>query len=181
MEFAVSYADADGFMAGDIYKASIPDPSARIRCEEAGRGAAMVEVLSLNPDIQAFDVLEASGMEVVIDIQKSGGFGEAIWEVSTDGGKTFSPEGYVGEELLFEDAGIQLRFYQEKDGVLFARGGRYIVSAVRENNQTGYGLFIFLAVALFGGLGYAAYMLDRKLEALIPKEGDYKICGRWTE
>lgn len=181
VEFAVSYADADGFMAGDIYSASIPDPSARIRCGKTGRGAAMVEVLSVNTDTQAFDALEASGMEVVIDIQKSGGFGEAIWEVSTDGGKTFSPQGYAEEELLFGDAGIRLRFYQEKDGMLFVRGDRYTVSAVRENSQGGYGLFVFLAVALFGGLGYAACMLDRKLKALIPKESDYKICGRWTE
>ncbi|MCI9072541.1 MAG: hypothetical protein HFH80_06970 [Lachnospiraceae bacterium] len=181
VEFAVSCADADGFIAGDIYKASIPDPSAGIRCQKAGKGAAMVEVLSVDPNIQAFDALEASGMEVVIGIQKSGGFGGAVWEVSTDGGKTFSPQGHAEEELMFGDAGIRLRFYREKDGVLFARGDRYTVSAVRENNQTGHGLFIFLAAVLFGGLGYAAYMLDRKLKALVPKEGDYKICGRWTE
>ena len=96
VEFAVSYADADGFMAGDIYSASIPDPSARIRCERTGRGVAMVEVMSMNPDIQAFDALEASGMEFVIDVQKSGGFGEAIWAVSTDGGKDFWPTGVCG-------------------------------------------------------------------------------------
>ena len=156
VEFAVSYADADGFMEGDVYSASIPDPSARIRCGRTGRGAAMMEVLSVSPDIQAFDALEASGMEFVIDIQKSGGFGEAIWAVSTDGGKTFNPQEYAGEELLFEDAGIRLRFFPEKDGTLFVRGDRYMVSAVRESSHAGYGLFIFLAVALFGGLGYAA-------------------------
>lgn len=181
VEFAVSYADADGFMAGDVYSASIPDPSARIRCERIGRGAAMVEVLSMNPDIQTFDALEASGMEFVIDIQKSGGFGEAIWTVSTDGGKTFGTQEYAGEELLFEDAGILLRFFPEKDGTLFARGDRYMVSAARESNHAGYGLFVFLAVVMFGGLGYAAYMLDRKLKALVPKENDYRIQGRWTE
>lgn len=181
VEFAVSYADADGFMAGDVYSASIPDPSARIRCERTGRGAAMVEVLGMNPDIQAFDALEASGMEFVIDIQKSGGFGEAIWAVSTDGGRTFGSQEHAEEELLFEDAGILLRFFPEKDGTLFARGDRYMVSAVRESNYAGYGLFVFLAVVMFGGLGYAAYMLDRKLKALIPKEDDYRIRGRWTE
>ena len=181
LEFAVPYVDADGFMAGDVYSAFIPDPSARIRCERTGRGSAMVEVLSVDPDIQAFDALEASGMEIIIDIQKSGGFGEAIWEISTDGGKTFSPQGYAEEELLFEDAGIRLHFYQEKDGLPFARGDRYTVFAVRENSQAGYGLFIFLAVALFGILGYAAYMLDRKLKAMLPKENDYRIRGRWTE
>ena len=120
-------------------------------------------------------------MEFVIDIQKSGGFGEAIWAVSTDGGKTFNPQEYAGEELLFEDAGIRLRFFPEKDGTLFVRGDRYMVSAVRESSHAGYGLFIFLAVALFGGLGYAACMLDRKLKALIPKEDDYRLRGRWTE
>lgn len=181
VEFAVPYADADGFMAGDVYSASIPDPSARIRCDRTGRGAAMVEVLSMNPGIQAFDALEVSGMEFVIDIQKSGGFGEAIWTVSTDGGKTFSPQEYAEEELLFEDAGIRLHFYQEEDGTFFVRGDRYMVSAVRESNKSGYGLFIFLAVVLFGGLGYAACMLDRKLKALIPKENDYRIRGRWAE
>ena len=181
VEFAVSYADADGFMEGDVYSASIPDPSARIRCGRTGRGAAMVEVLSINPDIQAFDALEASGMEFVIDIQKSGGFGEAIWAVSTDGGKTFNPQEYAGEELLFEDAGIRLRFFPEKDGTLFVRGDRYMVSAVRESSHASYGLFIFLAVALFGGLGYAACMLDRKLKSLVPKENDYRIQGRWAE
>lgn len=181
VEFAVSYADADGFIAGDIYSVSIPDPSARIQCERTGRGAAMVEVLSMTPDIQAFDALEASGMEFVIDIQKSGGFGEAIWAVSTDGGKTFNPQEYAGEELLFEDAGIRLCFFPEKDGTLFVRGDRYMVSAVRESNHASYGLFIFLAVALFGGLGYAACMLDRKLKSLVPKENDYRIQGRWAE
>ena len=177
----MSYADADGFMAGDIYSAFIPDPSVRIRCERIGRGAAMVEVLSVNPDIQAFDALETSGMEFVIDIQKSGGFGEAIWAVSIDGGKTFKPQEYAGEELLFEDAGVLLCFFPEKDGTLFARGDRYMVSAVRESNHAGYGLFVFLAVVMFGGLGYAAYMLDRKLKGVIPKEDDYRIRGRWTE
>lgn len=181
VEFAVSYAEADGFMAGDIYSASIPDPSVRIRCDRTGRGAAMVEVLGMNPDIQIFDALEVSGMEFVIDIQKSGGFGEAIWAVSMDGGKTFSPQEYAEEELLFENAGIRLRFYQEKDGILFVRGDRHTISAVRESHQASYGLFIFLAVALFGGLGYAAYMLDRKLKAMIPKENDYRIRGRWAE
>lgn len=180
VEFAVSYADADEFMAGDIYSASIPDPSVRIRCARIGRGTAMAEVLSVNSDIQAFDALEASGMEFVIDIQKSGGFSEAIWAVSTDGGKTFSPQEYAEEELLFEDAGVLLRFFPEKDGTLFVRGDRYKVSAVRESSQSSYGLFIFLAAALFGGLGYAAYMLDRKLKALVPKENDYQIRGRWT-
>lgn len=181
LEFVVSYADADGFMAGDIYSASIPDPSARIRCEKKGRGAAMAEVLSTNPDIQAFNALEASGMEFVIDIQKSGGFGEAIWAVSTDGGKTFGPQEYAEEKLLFENAGILLHFFPEKDGTLFVRGDRYMVSAVRESNQSGYGLFVFLAVVMFGGMGYATYMLNRKLKALIPKEDDYRIRGRWTE
>lgn len=180
-EFAVSYTDADGFMAGDVYSASIPDPSARIWCKRTGRGAAMVEVLGMNPDIQTFDALEASGMEFVIDVQKSGGFGEAIWAVSIDGGKTFSPQEYAGEELLFEDAGVLLHFFQEKDGTLFVRGDRYMVSAVRESNHAGYGLFVFLAATLFEGLGYAAYMLNRKLKALIPKEDDYRIRGRWTE
>lgn len=181
VEFAVSYADADGFMAGDVYSVSIPDPSARIWCKRTGRGAAMVEVLSMNPDIQTFDALEASGMEFVIDIQKSGGFGEAIWTVSTDGGKTFSSQEYAEEELLFEDAGVLLRFFPEKDGTFFVRGDRYMVSAVRESSNAGYGFFVFLAVVMFGGLGYAAYMLDRKLKALIPKENDYRIRGRWTE
>lgn len=181
VEFAVSFADADGFMAGDTYSAFIPDPSARIRCGRTGRGAAMAEVLSMDPDTQAFDALEASGMELVVDIRKSGGFGEAVWAVSTDGGKTFGPQEYAGEELSFGDAGIRLHFYQEKDGTLFVRGDRHTVSAVRENSQAGYGLFIFLAAALFGGLGYAACMLGRKLKALLPKEDDYRIRGRWAE
>ena len=56
-----------------------------------------------------------------------------------------------------------------------------MVSAVRESNHASYGLFVFLAVVLFGGLGYAAYMLHRKLKTLIPKENDYRIQGRWTE
>lgn len=141
----------------------------------------MAEVLSTNLDIQAFDALEASGMEFVIDIQKSGGFGEAIWAVSTDGGKTFGPQEYKEEELLIEDAGILLRFFPEKDGTLFVRGDRYMVSAVRESNHASYGLFVFLAVVMFGGMGYAAYMLNRKLKALIPKEDDYRIRRRWTE
>lgn len=184
VEFAVSYADADGFMAGDVYSASIPDPSDGIRCGRTGRGAAMVEVLGMNPGIQAFDTLEAleaSGMEFVIDIQKSGGFGEAIWADSTDGGKTFGPQEYAEEEMLFEDTGVLLHFFPEKDGALFVRGDRYMVSAVRESSNAGYGFFVFLAVVMFGGLGYAAYMLERELKALIPKENDYRICGRWTE
>lgn len=181
VEFAVSFADAEGFMAGDTYSAFIPDPSTRIRCERIGRGAAMAEVLSMDPDTQAFDALEASGMELVVDIRKSGGFGEAVWAVSTDGGKTFGPQEYAGEELLFGDAGIRLHFYQEKEGTLFIRGDRHTASAVRENSQAGYGLFIFLAASLFGGLGYAACVLGRKLKALVPREDDYRIRGRWAE
>ena len=132
----------------------------------------MVEVLSMTPDIQVFDALEASGMDFVIDIQKSGGFGEAIWEVSTDGGKTFSPQEYAKEELLFEDAGIRLHFYQKEDGPLFVRGDRHTVSAVRESNHASYGLFVFMALGMFCGLGYSVCVLNLKLQALITKEDD---------
>ena len=69
----------------------------------------------------------AGDYDVVVRIVKSGVLGEAVFQVSLDGGRSFIGQDVVAESSKIGDAGITLYFETEQDTVEFIKGDEYHV------------------------------------------------------
>lgn len=65
--------------------------------------------------------------DVVVRIVKSGVLGEAVFQISLDGGNTFIGQDVVSDSSIIGDAGITLYFKTEQDTVEFVQGDEYHV------------------------------------------------------
>lgn len=65
--------------------------------------------------------------DVVVKIVKSGVLGEAVFQISLDGGRSFIGQDIVTESSKIGDAGITLYFETEQDTVEFIEGDEYHV------------------------------------------------------
>ena len=93
--------------------------------EHHGIGAGIMEVCG-----------HATGnYDVVVKIVKGGVLGEAVFQISLDGGKTFIGQDVVSDISKIGDAGITLYFKTEQDTVEFVQGDEYHVK-VPETFQT---------------------------------------------
>ena len=66
--------------------------------------------------------------EIVVKIVKTGVLGEAVFQISLDGGNSFIGQDIVSESSRIGDAGITLYFKTEQDTVEFIQGDEYHVS-----------------------------------------------------
>ncbi len=77
-------------------------------------------------------IMKASGhaagdYDVVVKIVKGGVLGEAVFQISLDGGRSFIGQDVVAESSKIGDAGITLYFETEQDTVEFIKGDEYHV------------------------------------------------------
>jgi len=134
--------------------------------------------------------------DVVVKIVKSGVLGEAVFQISLDGGKTFIGQDVVAESSKIGDAGITLYFETEQDTVEFIKGDEYHVhmpetfpvAASKTGNAnlivTGHPLeehdFV-VTVLSSGGLGKSRFTVSStkgdpiQVTDVIPEDGLYEL------
>ena len=162
------------FIQEDSYQCYIPNPNTTIRIQQQGKSEAEVIVLSKHSEKRAFDVLEQFGHSIQIKILKSGGFGSAVWQVSKDGGATWSIQAYAEEELLI-NSDITLKFYSKSSkGVFFEKDDIYTIYAERtEDSSIVTAIIVIIVLVII--FGVVIYIIDKKWKTAIPKESDYEL------
>lgn len=154
--------------------------------EHQGSGAGTMEVSG-----------HATGnYDVVVKIVKGGVLGEAVFQISLDGGKTFIGQDVVSDISKIGDAGITLYFKTEQDTVEFIQGDEYHVklpetfSAIASKASTanlivtGHPLeeheFI-VTILSSGGLGNSRFTVEStkgttvNVTDVIPANGIYEL------
>ncbi len=173
------------FVAGDIYSFYIQNPDTTIMINHTGNGAAEPEVISNVPEMTAFEVLEASGAHIRIEILKTGGIDTGVWRVSQDAGKTWTEEFYTSYELFISSKNVPdlcftIRFtsdmYDNKNIAVFQKGDIYEIYPERIEDHTDViGFVVLFMVAGIVGAGlYVGYIY---LKRQIPSETEYHMNG----
>lgn len=95
-----------------------------------GTGILFYEVEHLGTSKGTMEVCgHATGdYEIVVKIVKTGVLGEAVFQISLDGGNSFVGQDIVSESSRIGDAGVTLYFKTEQDTVEFMQGDEYHVS-----------------------------------------------------
>lgn len=171
------------FVTGDVYQCYVPDPSKVIRVNQDGNSAVAIEVLSNVADRTAFEVLEQMEAAIVVKIRKGGAIGEAVWQVSQDGGLTWGEEAYATEELMiFSEIngvplGVTVVFVPASKGdvLTFERGDViriYAENTAKDNFMTVTVIFLLVVSVI----GFLVFFGNKKLKDAIPPEREY---GLW--
>ena len=171
------------FLAEDIYRCYVPDPFKLVRIKQDGNSSVAIEVHSNVEDKTAFEVLEQMESTIAVKIRRSGGIGEAVWQVSQDGGLTWSEETYATEELVISSEingvllGVTIAFQpvSKAEILSFERGDViriYAEDATKDNFMTVTVIFL-LAVLI---IGFLVFFGNKKLKDAIPPESEY---GLW--
>lgn len=139
----------------------------------------------------------AGDYDVVVKIVKSGVMGEAVFQISLDGGRSFIGQDVVAESSKIGDAGITLYFETEQDTVEFIKGDEYHVhmpetfpvAASKTGNAnlivTGHPMeehdFV-VTVLSSGGLGKSRFSVNStkgdsiQVTDVIPEDGLYELA-----
>lgn len=139
--------------------------------------------------------------DVVVRIVKSGVLGEAVFQISLDGGDTFIGQDVVSDSSIIGDAGITLYFKTEQDTMEFLQGDEYhlkvpetfstIASKASTANLivTGHPLeehdFV-VTILSSGGLGKSRFTVESTKGVLInvtdviPENGVYELVDNMT-
>lgn len=171
------------FLAGDIYRCYVPDPFKLVRIKQDGNSSVAIEVHSNVEGKTTFEVLEQMESTIVVKIRKSGEIGEAVWQVSQDGGLTWSEETYATEELVISSEingvllGVTIAFQpvSKTEKFSFERGDViriYAEDAAKDNFMTVAVIFL-LAVLI---ISFLVFFGNKKLKEAIPLESEY---GLW--
>ena len=139
----------------------------------------------------------AGDYDVVVRIVKSGVMGEAVFQISLDGGKTFIGQDVVAESSKIGDAGMTLYFETEQDTVEFIKGDEYHVHVPETfpvaASKTGTANLIVtghpleehdfvVTVLSSGGLGKARFTVNStkgdmlQVTDVIPEDGLYELA-----
>lgn len=170
------------FLAEDIYRCYVQDPFKLVRIKQDGNSSVAIEVHSNVEDKTAFEVLEQMESTIAVKIRRSGGIGEAVWQVSQDGGLTWSEETYATEELVISSEingallGVTIVFQTvSKSEILsFERGDViriYAENTSKDNFMTV--IVIFLLAVLI--IGFLIFFGNKKLKDAIPPESEYRL------
>ena len=164
-------SDAAPFIKGDVYYSYIPDPKTDVIYEHEGDGSVEIELVPIDDKAQIYDLLKKHDVGFVIKVLKGGLAGDAVIEISIDGGKSFMEERFVPKgNLVFKDLGLKLTFPQA-DSFKLKEGDIYRFYAYKKSYLKAYilgGVMILLLLA--GGLLFCAAMKSR-----LPDESDYHI------
>ena len=129
------------------------------------------------------EVLKQMESTIAVKIRRSGGIGEAVWQVSQDGGLTWSEETYATEELVISSEingvllGVTIAFQpvSKAEILSFERGDViriYAENTAQDNFMTVTVIFL-LAVLI---IGFLVFFGNKKLKDVIPPESEY---GLW--
>lgn len=168
------------FLQGDRYECYIPDPRTNIVVEQEGNSEAEILIISNHSEKRAFNVLEEMGNKIQVKILKSGSFGTAVWQISKDGGITWSEQAYAEKSVVIRSDTdktlcLTLKFTTESsNGVLFEKDDVYTIYAERKTDNSAITAITIIAV-LVGVVGAVFYCGNKKLKAAIPSELDYEI------
>lgn len=140
------------FQEGDSYHAWFKNPAKDISVKKEGNGAANIELLHVNEDSYAYDVMYINNYQFVLEIKKDGTLGESVFTYSLDNGKTFSEEMYVPQEgvYLIGDTGLKIIF-DSTQNTPFMRGDSFsvIIDFPQEADLTSlYAIVIILLIVI---------------------------------
>lgn len=171
------------FVEGDIYRCYVSDPTKVIRVKQDGNSAVDIMVSSNVEDMTAFDVLDKMGISVAVKIRKGGAIGEAVWQMSQDGGLTWGEELYATEELVISSEvngiplGVTVVFtpVSKAEALSFERGDviRIYAEVTAKDNFMTVTVILLLVVSV---IGFLIFFGNKKLKDAIPLESEY---GLW--
>lgn len=134
--------------------------------------------------------------DVVVKIVKSGVIGEAVFQISLDGGNTYIGQDIVADSSKIGDVGITLYFKTDEDTVEFIEGDEYFVSvpesfqAIPSKVNTANVLVLghpleehdfVVNILSSGGLGFSRFTVNStkgnkiSVTDVIPKDGIYEL------
>ncbi|MBP3594359.1 MAG: hypothetical protein J6J44_07505 [Lachnospiraceae bacterium] len=171
------------FVAGDVYRCYVSDPTKVIRMKQDGNSAVDITVSSNVEDMTVFEVLDKMGISIAVKIRKGGAIGEAVWQVSQDGGLTWGEEVYATEELVISSEvngiplGVTVVFapVSKAEALSFERGDviRIYAEDTAKDNFMTVTVILLLVVSV---IGFLIFFGNKKLKDAIPPESEY---GLW--
>jgi len=171
------------FVEGDIYRCYVSDPTKVIRVKQDGNSAVDITVSSNVEDMTAFEVLAQMGASIAVKIRKGGAIGEAVWQVSQDGGLTWGEEVYATKELVVSSEvndislGVTVAFapVSKAEVLSFERGDviRIYTEDTAKDNFMTVTVVLLLVVSV---IGFLIFFGNKKLKDAIPPESEY---GLW--
>ncbi len=114
--------DSVPFKQGDTYYSYVEDPKTSVIYEHTGDSGVEMEVESINEKEDLYEILQKNNIDLYVMVLKKGTSGEAVIEISLDGGKTFMEERFAPKDALsFKDLGFKISFpksdiYELKEG-----------------------------------------------------------------
>ncbi len=174
---------ASEFVEGDIYRCYVSDPTKVIRIKQDGNRAVNITVSSNVEDMTAFEALAQMGTSIAVKIRKGGAIGEAVWQVSQDGGLTWSEEVYATEELVISSEvndislGVTVAFapISKAEVLSFARGDVIRIYA-EDTGKDNFMTVTVILLLLVSVIGFLVFLGNKKLKSAIPPESEY---GLW--
>ncbi len=171
------------FVVGDVYRCYVSDPTKVIRVKQDGNRTVDITVSSNVEDMTAFEVLAQMGASIAVKIRKGGAIGEAVWQVSQDGGLTWGEEVYATEELVVSSEvndislGVTVVFapFSKAEVLSFERGDviRIYVEDTAKDNFMTVTVILLLVISI---IGFLFFFGNKKLKGAIPPESEY---GLW--
>ena len=183
--FNVDGMDVPGFKSGDKYSCYVPDPTTDIVIEKKGSSNISLSVLATDPEKRAFDILEQSGAKIIFRILKGGEIyydpdkqadhEYPVYELSLDGGATFSTQQYLkNSELEIPELGLKLVFESNSVNaarIAFEEDDAWRIYATRETKT---GLYIGLGIA-GSVILFIIFLYIAKMRSLVTPESAYRI------
>lgn len=184
-EFYIPEEAESAFVEGDVYSFFVQDPATKIVVTQDAHSNAWPVIVSTTPDMRSFEVLEASGMNIKVKIMKAGRFGEAVWQISTDGGLTWGDEEYAKQDTEItvpatektEALSFILRFEDHTTNEkqeLFIKDDMFNIYAERTVDNS-WMLGIAALVIIVGAVGAVVVFGYKYLKNQIPSEDCYRI------
>ena len=171
------------FLEGDIYRCYVSDPTKVIRVKQDGNSAVDITVSSNMEDMTAFEVLAQMGASIAVKIRKGGAIGEAVWQVSQDGGLTWGEEVYATEELVVSSEvndislGVTVVFAPiSKAEVLNFERGDVIRIYAEDTGKDNFMTVTVILLLVVSVIGFLIFFGNKKLKDAIPPESEY---GLW--
>lgn len=163
-----------------------------------GTGTLFYEVEHTGTGAESMEVsgYATGDYDVVVKIVKSGVMGEAVFQISLDGGNSYIGQDIVAEASVIGDAGLTLYFKTEQDTMEFVEGDEYHVKvpesfSVVESKASTANLIVtghpmeehdfVVTILSSGGLGKSRFTVEStkgteiRVTDVIPENGTYEL------